>query len=232
MASSQVREVWSSWTIAPVWTGCSCGAVCSGTATFAWRRSASRLCWSPCQALVGVLVYHLLSFLSPALCSDARSAGWILEGQDDYLSIQKSPRWLFLHHQGWAMQVACFVFIQRRWAEDKKHMENMLDYFCDIREPLQLLLFPEGTDLTGEKETMQHPHSIHTDFSCYFQNLTHSSTCLVPLHWCCYVSIISKCESNAKSSRAHPNSHLWKCSDLPIRAVAAPPMLKALSSHY
>ncbi|XP_034051072.1 lysocardiolipin acyltransferase 1 isoform X3 [Thalassophryne amazonica] len=49
---------------------------------------------------------------------------------------------------GWAMQVACFVFIHRRWDVDKKHMENMLDYFCDIREPLQLLLFPEGTDLT------------------------------------------------------------------------------------
>ncbi|XP_069391210.1 lysocardiolipin acyltransferase 1 isoform X1 [Paralichthys olivaceus] len=49
---------------------------------------------------------------------------------------------------GWAMQVACFVFIQRRWEADKKHLENMLDYFCDIREPLQLLLFPEGTDLT------------------------------------------------------------------------------------
>ncbi|XP_036006459.1 lysocardiolipin acyltransferase 1 isoform X3 [Fundulus heteroclitus] len=46
------------------------------------------------------------------------------------------------------MQVACFVFIQRRWEMDKKHLENMLDYFCDIREPLQLLLFPEGTDLT------------------------------------------------------------------------------------
>lgn len=52
------------------------------------------------------------------------------------------------------MQVACFIFIQRRWVDDKKHMENMLDYFCDIREPLQLLLFPEGTDLTGEKKTM------------------------------------------------------------------------------
>ncbi|KAG7509630.1 lysocardiolipin acyltransferase 1 [Solea senegalensis] len=49
---------------------------------------------------------------------------------------------------GWAMQVGCFVFIRRRWEEDKKHLENMLDYFCDIREPLQLLLFPEGTDLT------------------------------------------------------------------------------------
>ncbi|XP_053701869.1 lysocardiolipin acyltransferase 1 isoform X1 [Synchiropus splendidus] len=54
---------------------------------------------------------------------------------------------------GWAMQVACFVFIQRRWEADKEHLENMLDYFCDIREPLQLLLFPEGTDLTENTRT-------------------------------------------------------------------------------
>lgn len=47
------------------------------------------------------------------------------------------------------MQVAAFVFIQRKWEDDKSHFEKMLDYFCDIREPLQLLIFPEGTDLTG-----------------------------------------------------------------------------------
>lgn len=47
------------------------------------------------------------------------------------------------------MQVAAFIFIQRKWEEDKNHFENMLDYFCDIHEPLQLLIFPEGTDLTG-----------------------------------------------------------------------------------
>lgn len=47
------------------------------------------------------------------------------------------------------MQMACFVFIERRWEDDRSHLGRMLDYFCDIREPLQLLLFPEGTDLTG-----------------------------------------------------------------------------------
>ncbi|KAK2545073.1 hypothetical protein Q9966_001481, partial [Columba livia] len=50
---------------------------------------------------------------------------------------------------GWAMQVAAFVFIQRKWEDDKSHFEKMLDYFCDIHEPLQLLIFPEGTDLTA-----------------------------------------------------------------------------------
>ncbi|KAJ7340993.1 hypothetical protein JRQ81_004457 [Phrynocephalus forsythii] len=49
---------------------------------------------------------------------------------------------------GWAMQVSAFIFIQRKWEEDRHHFENMLDYFCDINEPLQLLIFPEGTDLT------------------------------------------------------------------------------------
>ncbi|XP_051471292.1 lysocardiolipin acyltransferase 1 isoform X6 [Apus apus] len=49
---------------------------------------------------------------------------------------------------GWAMQVAAFVFIRRKWENDKSHFEKMLDYFCDIKEPLQLLIFPEGTDLT------------------------------------------------------------------------------------
>lgn len=47
------------------------------------------------------------------------------------------------------MQVAAFIFIQRKWEDDKSHFEKMLDYFCDINEPLQLLIFPEGTDLTG-----------------------------------------------------------------------------------
>uniref|UniRef100_F6QAZ7 Lysocardiolipin acyltransferase 1 n=1 Tax=Xenopus tropicalis TaxID=8364 RepID=F6QAZ7_XENTR len=49
---------------------------------------------------------------------------------------------------GWAMQVAAFIFIHRKWEDDKNHFEAMLDYFCDIKEHLQLLIFPEGTDLT------------------------------------------------------------------------------------
>ncbi|XP_029793867.1 lysocardiolipin acyltransferase 1 isoform X2 [Suricata suricatta] len=49
---------------------------------------------------------------------------------------------------GWAMQAAAYIFIHRKWKDDKSHFEDMIDYFCDIREPLQLLIFPEGTDLT------------------------------------------------------------------------------------
>ncbi|XP_057596966.1 lysocardiolipin acyltransferase 1 isoform X2 [Hippopotamus amphibius kiboko] len=49
---------------------------------------------------------------------------------------------------GWAMQAAAYIFIHRKWKDDKCHFEDMIDYFCDIHEPLQLLIFPEGTDLT------------------------------------------------------------------------------------
>lgn len=48
------------------------------------------------------------------------------------------------------MQVAAFIFIHRKWKDDKSHFEDMIDYFCVIHEPLQLLIFPEGTDLTGK----------------------------------------------------------------------------------
>ncbi|XP_063775005.1 lysocardiolipin acyltransferase 1 [Pseudophryne corroboree] len=57
---------------------------------------------------------------------------------------------------GWAMQVAAFIFIRRKWEEDKSHFEAMLDYFCDINEPLQLLFFPEGTDLTDNTKARSH----------------------------------------------------------------------------
>lgn len=54
---------------------------------------------------------------------------------------------------GWAMQAAAFIFIHRKWKDDKNHFEDMIDYFCDIHEPLQLLIFPEGTDLTENNKT-------------------------------------------------------------------------------
>ncbi|XP_072404805.1 lysocardiolipin acyltransferase 1-like [Chiloscyllium punctatum] len=49
---------------------------------------------------------------------------------------------------GWAMQMSAFIFVRRNWGEDQQHLSLILDYLCDIKHPLQLLMFPEGTDLT------------------------------------------------------------------------------------
>nr|XP_031540783.1 lysocardiolipin acyltransferase 1 isoform X3 [Vicugna pacos] len=66
------------------------------------------------------------------------------------VSLDQQPHCGNLAHatRGWAMQAAAYIFIHRKWKDDRSHFEDMIDYFCDIHEPLQLLIFPEGTDLT------------------------------------------------------------------------------------
>lgn len=68
---------------------------------------------------------------------------------------------------GWAMQVASFIFIHRRWEEDRSHMTHMLQYFCHIREPVQLLLFPEGTDLTDSTRAKSDEFAERNGFPKY-----------------------------------------------------------------
>lgn len=46
------------------------------------------------------------------------------------------------------MQLSCFLFINRRWEQDKLEFQNKLYYFNAIDYPIQILLFPEGGDLT------------------------------------------------------------------------------------
>ncbi|XP_064622153.1 lysocardiolipin acyltransferase 1-like isoform X2 [Lineus longissimus] len=54
---------------------------------------------------------------------------------------------------GWSMQFGLFVFIQRKWELDKLFLTKILDHFRDVKNTAQLLLFPEGTDLTPFTKT-------------------------------------------------------------------------------
>lgn len=49
---------------------------------------------------------------------------------------------------GWGTQVAGFIFLTRKWHHDEQLLSNGLRYFNKSQYPLQLLLFPEGTDLS------------------------------------------------------------------------------------
>lgn len=72
--------------------------------------------------------------------------------RSSYLRLEKICLKSTLKHVpgfGWAMQVAAFVFIARRWEQDEQHITRHLDYFTAIDQRLQLLFFPEGTDLTA-----------------------------------------------------------------------------------
>ena len=51
---------------------------------------------------------------------------------------------------GWAMQIAGFLFLKRKFEEDKERIENMLDHFKTWNCSPQLLLFPEGTDFRDD----------------------------------------------------------------------------------
>ena len=48
---------------------------------------------------------------------------------------------------GWCMQNLLYFFLNRKWESDKLYMDDMLDYFQDLKYPLQLFVFPEGTNL-------------------------------------------------------------------------------------
>lgn len=49
---------------------------------------------------------------------------------------------------GWVMQMAGFLFIDRNWEKDEIVLRTSLDYMRDLKNTYQILIFPEGTDLT------------------------------------------------------------------------------------
>ncbi|KAL5008608.1 hypothetical protein ScPMuIL_014189 [Solemya velum] len=51
---------------------------------------------------------------------------------------------------GWAMQCSSFIFLNRRWEKDRAAIDRGLDYFSRLNFRPQILLFPEGTDLTPD----------------------------------------------------------------------------------
>lgn len=49
---------------------------------------------------------------------------------------------------GQCVQMACYIFLSRKWEADKREFRDKLYYFNAIDYPIQLLLFPEGGDFT------------------------------------------------------------------------------------
>ncbi|XP_052057487.1 lysocardiolipin acyltransferase 1-like [Mytilus californianus] len=49
---------------------------------------------------------------------------------------------------GWAMQCAGYLFLHRNWEHDKSTISKCFMYFKKLNYKPQILLFPEGTDLT------------------------------------------------------------------------------------
>ena len=74
---------------------------------------------------------------------------------------------------GWAMQFLRFLFLKRQLAEDAHTMREFFGAWADLDYPLQLLLFPEGTDLSPSTVQSSHQFAAKTG-----QPLLHQ--CLYP----------------------------------------------------
>ncbi|XP_042500686.1 probable 1-acyl-sn-glycerol-3-phosphate acyltransferase 5 [Macadamia integrifolia] len=52
---------------------------------------------------------------------------------------------------GWGFHLLEFIAVERKWEVDESIMRRMLSNFTDPRDPLWLVIFPEGTDFTEQK---------------------------------------------------------------------------------
>ena len=53
-----------------------------------------------------------------------------------------------VHAIGQCVQMACYLFLDRKWEKDRDEFRRKLYYFNAIGYPVQMLLFPEGGDFT------------------------------------------------------------------------------------
>jgi len=51
---------------------------------------------------------------------------------------------------GWGAQFYNFIFLSRKWEQDQVHFESHLDKLNDPKDPMWLLIFPEGTNLATD----------------------------------------------------------------------------------
>ncbi|XP_028396220.1 lysocardiolipin acyltransferase 1-like [Dendronephthya gigantea] len=68
---------------------------------------------------------------------------------------------------GWGMQTVMFLFIKRNWDKDKEYLRQILHYFTDINYPLQLLIFPEGTDLDTHSLEKSKSYALKNNLPIY-----------------------------------------------------------------
>lgn len=50
---------------------------------------------------------------------------------------------------GWATQGALFIFLKRKWEEDRGHLSFFINYFAKMQSKVHILIFPEGTNLNS-----------------------------------------------------------------------------------
>jgi len=68
---------------------------------------------------------------------------------------------------GWAMQHFGFLFLQRKIEIDQKTIESALTHFASHNYPIELLIFPEGTDLTEYSMHKSEQYALKNNLPIY-----------------------------------------------------------------
>ncbi|XP_043278284.1 lysocardiolipin acyltransferase 1-like [Venturia canescens] len=77
---------------------------------------------------------------------------------------------------GWIMQMNGFLYITRRWEEDKGRLSRTLDYLVALQRRTQLLIFPEGTDLTTSSKEKSDRYATKNGLPLYYYTLHPKTT--------------------------------------------------------
>ncbi|KAK6644986.1 hypothetical protein RUM43_001262 [Polyplax serrata] len=72
---------------------------------------------------------------------------------------------------GWVMQTCSFIFINRNWTKDKPLLETCVDYLNNSDQMYQILLFPEGTDLSEDNIRKSHKYADEHNLERYYRVL-------------------------------------------------------------
>ncbi|KNC82639.1 hypothetical protein SARC_05079 [Sphaeroforma arctica JP610] len=68
---------------------------------------------------------------------------------------------------GWATQAMCFLFVERSWEKDEAYISSWIQYYQNQNYPLQLVMFPEGTDLSAGNLKRSHAFSEKSGLPVY-----------------------------------------------------------------
>ncbi|XP_011310828.1 lysocardiolipin acyltransferase 1 [Fopius arisanus] len=77
---------------------------------------------------------------------------------------------------GWIMQMNGFLYITRRWEKDKDRLSRTLDYLVALQRRTQLLIFPEGTDLTPTSKSKSDRYAEKNNLPLYSHTLHPKTT--------------------------------------------------------
>ena len=66
---------------------------------------------------------------------------------------------------GTGTQLLNFIFLKRKWVEDEAYLIASLQYYADIKFPIELVIFPEGTDLSPGNRQRDKEYALKNNLS-------------------------------------------------------------------